>query len=299
MRNSLPPLHWLRVFEAAARHMSFTGAARELNMTQSAVSQQIKSLESRLGRQLFHRRPRRLELTETGSSYLPIVRDAFRTLSHGTRSVTGGGEARVQVHCNMSFAAFWLAPRLADFHARHPDVQLNIMAEVWEPQGLVEGADVEIRYSVNPSPGLRAEKLAQDWFYPVAAPGWQGTTRDILKERLFDVSNLISNWTSWIEEQGLESGGLRIELASTYAVTLNAAMAGAGLAMAHDTIAGDLIRRGLLKRVGDHAGKMAEAYHLILAPHAAEIPGAEAFAGWIRETCRSETFHKGRDGTQA
>ena len=87
MQNRLPPLGWLRTFEAAARHLSFTGAARDLNMTQSAVSQQIKSLEGHLGQPLFLRRPKALELTEAGITYLPVVREAFRTL--GARHSSG------------------------------------------------------------------------------------------------------------------------------------------------------------------------------------------------------------------
>ena len=145
MTRPLPPLGWLRAFEAAARHRSFTHAAAELNMTQSAVSQQIKALEGRLGRQLFHRRARSLELTETGSAYLPIVRDAFLTLSRGTQAITGGDMRALNVHSNLSFASHWLAPRLGRFYAAHPDVQLNFVVEVWEPDGITAGADIELR----------------------------------------------------------------------------------------------------------------------------------------------------------
>ena len=89
MKPALPPLNWLRAFDAAARHLSFTAAAGELNMTQSAVSQQIKSLEGFLGRPLFYRLSRRLELTEAGNLYLPWVQDSFRVLTQGTEAVLG------------------------------------------------------------------------------------------------------------------------------------------------------------------------------------------------------------------
>ncbi len=115
MQKLLPPLGWLRTFEAAARHLSFTGAARDLNMTQSAVSQQIKALEGHLGQPLFLRRHRALELTEAGITYLPVVRDAFRTLVRGTQAVTGAQQNAVQVQCNITFAVNWLAPRLPRF----------------------------------------------------------------------------------------------------------------------------------------------------------------------------------------
>jgi LysR family glycine cleavage system transcriptional activator len=288
MSDALPPLNWLRVFEASARHLSFTGAATELHMTQSAVSQQIKALEAHLGRALFHRRPRALALTETGTSYLPIVRDAFRTLSHGTRAVRGGGPGVVRLHANMAFSTFWLAPRLGDFLQRHPDIRLDIQADQWEPQGPIIGADIEIRYSMQPATDRGAIRLAQDRYYPVASPDWQGNAGDIPSSTLFDVSNLLSTWQTWAEDQGLDYSGLPVHLATTYAVTLNAAMAGAGLAMAHDTLAARLIAEGRLKRVGAHRAEMREAYYLIVSPAAAHIPAVRAFADWIRDTRASE-----------
>lgn len=284
MSGDLPPLHWLRAFEAAARHLSFTAAASELNMTQSAVSQQIKSLEGHMGRALFHRRPRVLELTETGKSYLPIVRDAFRTLSRGTLAVTGGRETVVQVHANMSFATFWLAPRLDQFYARHPDVQLNINTELWEaPEGIATGADVEIRYSVRPSEGVAAQKLVQDYAYPVAPVGWTGTIEDVPGEVLFDCANLMTTWAAWGEEAGHEWSDLPVTYATTYAVALSAAIAGAGLCMAHDTIARHHIKTGQLMPLFDHRMKMQEAYYLITPPHLQDVPGGMAFAAWVQE----------------
>ena len=298
MSRPLPPLNWLRAFEAAARHLSFTGAAGELNMTQSAVSQQIKSLEGHLGRALFHRRPRVLELTETGKSYLPIVRDAFHTLSRGTLAVTGGRETVLQVHTNMSFGTFWLAPRLGRFYAQHPDVRLNIITELWEPPaGIATGADVEIRYSVRPPEGVAAERLVQDYSYPVAVPGWKGSMADVPGEILFDCANLMATWAAWGEEVGVDWSGLKITYATTYAVALSAAISGAGLCMAHDTIAGHLIDSGRLKPLFDHRSKMKESYYLITAPHLTDIPGGTQFVQWLREEMARD--QSGREGTQA
>lgn len=298
MRPSLPPLNWLRAFEAAARHLSFTAAASELNMTQSAVSQQIKALEGHMGRALFHRRPRALELTETGASYLPIVRDAFRTLTRGTMAVTGAQDTVVQVHANMSFGTFWLAPRLGRFYARHPDVRLNLISELWEQvSGIAPGADVEIRYSVRPSEGVTAHKLVQDYAYPVAAPGWQGTLDDVPNETLFDCANLMATWATWGEELGLDWSGLNVTYATTYAVSLSAAVAGAGLCMAHDTIAGHLIDTGRLVPPFAHRSKMQEAYYLVTTPQTKDIPGAQAFVDWLLEEMDSD--HKGREATHA
>ncbi len=297
MRQSLPPLNWLRAFEASARHLSFTAAASELNMTQSAVSQQIKALEGHLGRVLFHRRPRRLELTKTGSSYLPIIRDAFHTLSRGTIAVTGALQQVVQVHTNMSFGTFWLAPRLGRFYARHPDIRLNIIAELWEQaEGIAPGADVEIRYSIRPPEGIGAQMLVEDFSYPVAPPGWNGTIDDVPNETLFDCANLMATWTAWGEDLNLDWSKLKVTYATTYAIALSAAAAGAGLCMAHDTIARNLIETGRLIRPFEHRSRMSEAYYLVIAPHCTDIPGAQAFVNWLREEMVYD--QSGRDATQ-
>ncbi len=288
MQKSLPPLGWLRTFEAAARHLSFTGAARDLNMTQSAVSQQIKSLEGYLGQPLFLRRPRALELTEAGITYLPVVRDAFRTLVRGTQAVTGTQQNAVQVQSNISFAVNWLAPRLPKFRAQHPEVQLNIFTELWEPREMAEGAAVEIRYSLRPSDTVRTELLRTDHYYPVCAPGYQVTLETLQQHPLFDCSNLLSNWESWIKEQGLIWEKPPITYSTTYLVSLSVAMAGGGLCLSHDTIARRLIDEGKLIAPFDHRAAMPEAYYLLLSPQAEETPGALAFADWVRREVESD-----------
>jgi LysR family glycine cleavage system transcriptional activator len=288
MQKQLPPLGWLRTFEAAARHLSFTDAARDLNMTQSAVSQQIKSLEAHLGRALFHRRPRALELTETGVTYLPVVRDAFRTLVRGTRAVLGDDVDAVQVQCNITFAVNWLGPRLPAFRKLHPDVQLSISTELWEPREMAEGAAVEIRYSLRPAPTVRTELLCTDSYYPVCAPGYEVTLDTLQQHPLYDCSNLMSNWASWAEDQGLNWENPPITYATTYMVGLSVALAGGGLCLGHDIIANHLIREGRLIRPFAHQTKMPEAYYLLLSPQAEELPGAVAFAEWIKSEVAKE-----------
>ncbi len=282
MQTSLPPLGWLRTFEAAARHLSFTGAARDLNMTQSAVSQQIKSLEGYLGQPLFLRRPRALELTEAGITYLPVVREAFRTLVRGTQAVTGAQQNAVQVQSNITFAVNWLGPRLPRFRAAHPDVQLNIFTELWEPREMAEGAAVEIRYSLRPSDTVRTELLRTDHYYPVCAPGYEVRLEDIQEQPLFDCSNLLSNWQNWISEQDLNWENSPITYSTTYLVSLSVAMAGGGYCLTHDTIARDLIERGQLVAPFEYRAEMPEAYYLLLSPQAEETPGAVLFADWVR-----------------
>ena len=280
--QTLPPLGWLRTFEASARHLSFTGAARDLNMTQSAVSQQIKALEEHIGQPLFIRRPRALELTEAGITYLPVVRDAFRTLLRGTRAVTGRRGDAVQVMCNLTFAVHWLAPRLAAFRAAHPGVMLNLTTELWEPRELAEGADVEIRFSLRPPDTVRPELLRRDHYYPVCAPDYVVSLEDLHMQPLYDCTNLLSSWAAWAEDQALPWPDPPITYATTFTVTLAVAMAGGGLALAHDTIAAGLIAEGRLVAPFTHRAPMPEAYYLILSPQAEQSAGALAFASWLR-----------------
>lgn len=282
MKNQLPPLGWLRAFEAAARHLSFTGAAGDLNMTQSAVSQQIKSLEGHLGRPLFHRRPRALELTEAGLTYLPVVREAFRTLMRGTRAVTGVQRNVVHVQANLSFSVNWLAPRLPVFHAAHPDVRLYVSTEIWESRDMAQGADVEIRYSLRPSDTVRAEPLHRDRYYPVCAPGYPVTMDDLHMQPLYDCSNLLCNWAGWAEDQGMDWPDPPITYASTFLVSLAVAEAGGGLALAHDLIARHLIETGRLVAPFGHRAEMPEAYYLLLSPQAEQSPGTVAFVNWLK-----------------
>ncbi len=297
MHASLPPLGWLRSFEAAARHLSFTGAARDLNMTQSAVSQQIKALESYLGRPLFHRRPRALELTEAGCTYLPVVRDAFRTLIRGTRTVTGTDQDTVRVKSNLSFAVHWLAPRLTRFRAAHPEVHLNISTELWEPREMAEGADIEIRFSLRPADTVRAELLCNDHYCPVGAPGYPVTLDDLAMQPLYDCSNLLGNWTAWAEDQSLSWPDPPVTYATTFCVTMSVAMAAGGLALAHDVIARRLIETGQLIAPFEHRAVMQESYYLLLSPQAERSPGTVAFAAWLR--AEMAAGHSGRLGSQA
>lgn len=283
MQPTLPPLNWLRAFEAAARHLSFTGAASELNMTQSAVSQQIKSLEGHLGQLLFYRRPRTLEMTTTGLIYLPVVREAFRTLTRGTRAILGPERNVLQVQSNITFAIHWLAPRLARFHARHPDIRLNIRTELWEPRDMAEGADVEIRYSLRPASHLHARLLKQDHYYPVAAPRYVVTLDSLSSQALYDCSNLMCNWPSWAEDQSLIWPNPHVTYCSTYSVALAVSAAGGGVALAHDTIAHNMIAEGKLTRPFEHRTAMEEAYYLLLSPEAQEMPAAHLFVDWLIE----------------
>ena len=295
--RSLPPLNHLRAFEAAARHLSFTAAANELNMTQSAVSQQIKSLENHLGQPLFFRRPRALELTVIGLNYVPIVREAFQTLSRGTRMLVGGENTQaLHVQTNHTFSSYWLAPRLPRLYARHPDMHLQLSTAIWDPMERVEEADIEIRFLLSPDADPNAERLTWDQFYPVCAPHYQVDLNSIDQHRLFYCSAMMTTWDAWAEGQSISSNP-KITHCQVLGTALTAAEAGAGLVMAHDCTVQHLLTNRRLIRPFDHSVDMTEAYYLTQNPRAQRNPMAAQFSQWVKDEMAAD--YSGREGTQA
>lgn len=295
--RTLPPLNHLRAFEASARHLSFTAAAAELNMTQSAVSQQIKSLENHLGQPLFFRRPRALELTVMGLNYVPVVREAFQTLSRGTRMLVDGDTTQaLHVQTNHTFSNYWLAPRLHRLYARHPEIHLHLSTAIWDPMERVEEADIEIRFLLSPEVDPTAERLTWDQFYPVCAPDYLVDITKIDQHRLFYCSAMMITWDAWAEDQSL-SKSPKITHCQVLGTALAAAEAGAGLAMAHDCAVEHMLEKGRLVRPFPHATKMSEAYYLTQNPRAQRNTQAAQFSQWVRDEMVVD--YNGRDGTQA
>lgn len=283
--SSLPPLNWLRAFEASARALSFTGAGAELGLTQSAISQQIKSLEGYLGRPLFHRRTRRLELTEAGRNYLPVVQEAFSTLATGTRSLLGLDRGRVlHVRSNLSFSVHVIGPRLGDLLALYPWLRINVSSAIWEPDRHDGPADIEIRFGMQPSDDARGQRLNRDDYYPVARHGLLKSVDDLADLQLFDCSGLTCTWEAWMRAQGRAlPPGKTVTYSSTYAVALSAAEAGAGAALVHDTLAATLVGSGRLEAPDWHREPMREAYWLLETDPALSTPASRAFTDWLMD----------------
>ena len=281
--NAFPPLSWLRAFEAAARHLSFTLAAQDLNLTQSAVSQHVRSLEDYLGRELFIRRTRALQLTEAGANYLPTVREAFEVLARGTRRFTGGDQSNALIlQCNMAFSVFWLAPRLHRLYAAHPWLVLNIVTALWDPETRAREAAVEVRFGRPSDMSGIATRLTTDVCRPVCHPDYMGGAPDLAKARLFDCAGIMGNWESWAGHTGRRFGEERaVNLASTYVVAIQAALNGAGMAMGHDTLTHDLVQSGrLIEPFGDTA-PLPEGYFLLLPAQHEQTPATRAFTDWL------------------
>ncbi|MEL6991477.1 MAG: LysR family transcriptional regulator [Pseudomonadota bacterium] len=290
MTTDLPPLTWLRAFEAAARHLSFTRAAGELNLTQSAISQHVRSLEAFLGAELFVRRTRALNLTEAGSNYLPVVREAFDLIATGTQAFTGVDRGQTMVlNCSMAFSALWLAPRLHRLYARHPWIVLNIVTHIWDPDKNSGRAGMEIRFGRPEDMSPEARKIADERFFPVCAPEFAAQGIDLAQAPLFDCAGITGTWDAWFKSGGgAGHAGRAVNLSSTYVVAVMAAKGRAGLTMAHDTIAADMLATGELVRPFEHAPLLSEAYFLTPpAPHA-QTPASRALEDWLTEELSSD-----------
>ncbi len=288
--SGLPPLTWLRAFEATARHLSFTRAAAELNLTQSAVSQHVRSLESFLGRDLFVRKTRALELTEDGANYLPSLREAFALIARGTRAFTGGDRGRnMTLQCNMAFSVFWLAPRLHRLYATYPWLVLNIVTPIWDPERHAANASVEIRFGRVEDMSAAAARIANERFFPVCAPDYLSEAIDLKSATLFDCVGVTGTWGNWFKTQGEEfSRDGEVNLASTFVIAVAAALNGAGIAMAHDSLVSGLLERGDLVRPFSHTAPLSEGYFLISPSPHARTPASDAFLEWIdKETSES------------
>lgn len=298
MRNGLMNMNWVRSFEAAARHLSFTGAAQELHMTQAGVSQQIRSLEFHLGEALFHRLPRGLRLTDAGEAYLHVVRDAFGRLSAGTSEIFGqAGGGPVSVRSNVAFATLWLAKRLKAFHGTHPGIGLRLISAVHGNDTIWEGVDLEIRYGGEHVPGLMAVPLTADRLFPVCAPelleGPRGLRRpeDLLHHRLLHVIGNPYGWDAWFKAAGLQATvpgeGLQTD---TSAIALALAAAGLGVALGHSSLVGTYLAGGRLVMPFNVAVSTKNIFYLVMPENRPLRRDAAIFRDWLLQAA-AETLH--------
>ncbi|WP_424830134.1 LysR substrate-binding domain-containing protein [Ruegeria sp.] len=282
-----PPLHWLRAFSASARHLSFTDAAQELLITQSAVSKQVRLLEQALGQQLFIRRHRGLTLSEAGRNYLPIVERAFNTLEQGTRSFLGYSTGRnLHLKVNYSFASLWLMECLDTFMDTYPDVQLTVSTALWEQDFQGTSADIEIHYGREEAFRDEAIRLRQETLTPVCAPEVAqrlNDPRDLMNERILDLTGINETWNFWLARSGIK--GLALEnrhFFSTYVLSLTMAQAGKGVSMGHTTLIENAMARGDLVAPFDIQVPGRDGYFLIHNTSSTANPYAALFADWLQ-----------------
>lgn len=292
MSRGIPSLNWLRAFEMAARHLSFTEAAKSFGVTQGAVSQQVKQLEAWFGQPLFHRDGRILSLTDAGRAYLPVVRTAFDQLSAGTEELFGGGhDGPVNVRVTSSLTYIWLLPRIASFMKLHPGIALRLVTDPDPGRFSEEGTDIGIRYGGGHWPEARAERLFWEKLFPVCSPKLlEGTCglkhpRDLSGFRIIHVVGEPENWQMWLHAAGVEGQpldqGLQFDL---HMMATQAAIDGIGVALGLSPMVDDALSDGRLVRLFDTEIPARDA-HYVVTPLRVEIrPQVEAFRQWLLAT---------------
>lgn len=290
MARRLPPLNALRAFEAVARHLSITGAAEELGVTPGAVSQSVKSLEEYLGRPLLARTPRGMVLSDAASAALPALSEGFDRLAEASQRLAGperGG--RLTISVAPSFALKWLAPRLSDFGAAHPDVDVQVQASMGLSNFEAEGVDIAIRYGGGRWPAVESKLLLREEVTPVCAPGVAGEIKapdDLSRFTLIhDNSNLndesCPDWPMWLKAAGATgvdtNRGPRFNQSS---LAIEAAASGRGVALAKRALAQADLDAGRLAAPFQSSTPIEFAYWIVHPPGRARSRAARAFITW-------------------
>jgi LysR family glycine cleavage system transcriptional activator len=292
----LPSLSALRVFEAAARLGSFKRAADELAVTATAVSHQVRALETHLGLPLFDRQVRKVVLTDAGTVLYPVLRDGFDAFEAVVgRLQQRPKRSRVTISATRAFTARWLVPRVADFARRHRDIDLQLHASDSAVYLGDHGVDIAIRYGRGPYPGLVAEPMFTDRFAPLANPrlGLR-TLRRLEKLPLIHFSwkrqdTRNPTWETWFTAAGLRwsdpPGSLRF---SDEDHAIQAAVAGQGVALLSLALVAREIEAGhLVQPFGPTLP--GHTYHLVMAAEDEPRPAVEAAARWLRSQLAEPT----------
>ncbi len=288
MKKRLPPLNWLRAFEASARHLNFTQAATELHMTQAAISQQIRGLETKLGCALFKRLPRGLELTDAGRAYIPGVRESIEKLALVTDEVFGKERSHtLTLRVNLVFFNTWLAPRLADFREQYPDIDLRFTSNIWVA-GADKEADLEISYGKGKWTGCISDRLSWDHLIPVCSPALLNNQPPPAEPSSLDLYTLLhvigyeEGWGFWLNKAGFysidASQGIHFDSLMT---AMEMAAQGHGIALSRTSLAASMLDSGRLIAPFQQRVATSESFYLTTPTDKPIQPHIEAFRSWI------------------
>ncbi len=290
--SRLPPLNRLAVFDAAARHLSFTQAAEERFLTQSAVSRQIAALEGELGVALFRRRHRALELTEDGHRLADAVARAIAQVRDAVGAIRAPGRREVlALTTTPGLASLWLIPRLADFIAAHPGVDVRIDATHTQRALAGEGFDLAIRYV--PLEGAAGVPLFGESVRPVCAPALLRQSplkhpADLARHTLLQVEHpqgrgLLLEWQTWLQAVGAPQVQPAATLTFTnYDTAVAAAVAGQGVVLGRRPLVDALLKKRALVAPFKGTSTSARGYAVVVEPAAARKPAVQALVRWLQ-----------------
>lgn len=300
-KYALPPLDLLRSFEAVARHRSFTLAAAELCVTQSAVSRQVRALEEELGQSLFRRLHRAIELTPAGQRLFDSVTLGLDEIAGCLAALGAAAKApQITVSATTAFALFWLMPRLERFGALQPEIDLRVLAsdQTVRPGG--GEVDVAILFGAGHWEGLDARLLFGERIYPVCSPGYLRDhpelqqPRDLLDQTLLHLEYPRAatggvDWRQWLLQQGVNGQPVRRAIRlNSYPMVLQAAEAGRGVALGWGYITDTMLAEGRLICPVGKTLETRDGYYLCTSAETAQTPAIASFLQWIEEEARGD-----------
>jgi LysR family glycine cleavage system transcriptional activator len=310
MHGPMPQLSALRAFEAAARHLSLTNAARELHVTPGALSHQIRGLEELLGVKLFERKVRAIALTDAGKQLYPGLQTGFAQIRDALASFEAAGQPNVLVvSTSPGLTSKWLAPRLYRFASAHPYIDVRISSSAANANFTTDGIDLAIRnmpIDPAPDPSLESEKLLDLTYIPVCTPrlldkfGPVKNARALARLPLIHDESLAArgaspSWSEWFKAAAVDNVDLKRGLRFTSADhALDAAEEDAGVLLTHDIMAYDGLRTGRLVipvRLSIAAGR---TFHLVRLKARRPSAAMDAFAAWIKEEVAALDWRKFR-----
>lgn len=292
LRSKLPPMNSLVTFEAAARHLSFTRAGRELLVSREAVSRQIRILEDHLGVKLFARLYRALELTEAGRVLQSAVGESLANIARATATLQRADRpAKITVMATIAIASFWLTPRLPRFRATHPHAEIHVIASDAPLDVAAESYDVALRYGDGNWPGHKATRLFDVHSFPICSPGYltnaapMKAPTDLLEHTLLNLDGTphsLEDWHWWLVESGIHMpASCRILGFDSYANVIQAALDGQGIALGFSRIVDDLISRGDLVRPIQSTVSKGCASYLVVPSGVSLATVAQEFFDWV------------------
>lgn len=291
MARDLPSLPSLLAFEAAARHLNFTVTAKELHLTQAAISHQIKNLEDHLGTKLFVRHNRALMLTTAGVQYLESVRDAINVLQSATLRMRREKATEVlTVHCLPTYAMRCLIPRLPEFQALHPHITVQLLTHVTFDQFRQRSYDVAFRYGTGHWQGLRANCLTREEIFPVCTPALAARIdpmeplaglSQLTQIRTYFSSTYQDDWPVWLDAADLSTAEFAGEAIFNLQITSVQAMAdGLGLGLGRTPLVDAYLADGRLCAPFALRLETGSGYYIVTPVEKAEMNKVQLFWQW-------------------
>jgi LysR family transcriptional regulator, glycine cleavage system transcriptional activator len=287
--SRLPHVIWLRAFEAAARHNSFSGASEELNLTPAAVSQHIRLLEEHLGVSLFKRLPHGVALTDMGKAYALPIRRAFTDMQDATSGLFAQRKKRhLHIRTSVSYGALVLAPRLSEFSALHPDIELHMTTAVWSDRLDDTRIDIDIRFGTGNWTEPHMWQLSQETGIVVCAPDHAtrfGTPPDIIAmaaDRRVLVLGSEVEWQRLAAHYSLKLGPATLSAkADSSLMALQMLLGGGGAGIIHESFAAPYLDKGLLVSAFEYRLPIREAYFMIIQNDAIRRSEVTDFRDWM------------------